>query len=91
MTRPTFTLRDLFWLVLAAGLALGWYRRHAYSEREIDRAYSMMRRNEHALKFVIANREASLAEVHSDLDRLRTEKAWIENELAHLKGKTEAP
>ena len=37
MKRPSFHLRDLFWLVLVVGMGLGWWLDQARIRREVQR------------------------------------------------------
>jgi hypothetical protein len=42
MNRPIFTLRDLFWLILVVGMALGWWS-HTYRLR-LERDFALTER-----------------------------------------------
>jgi hypothetical protein len=41
--KPKLTLRDLFWLMLVAGLALGWWRDHRSNAESVSQIGQILR------------------------------------------------
>lgn len=67
MTRPTFCLRDLFWLVLAVGIGLGWWLDQDRIRRETLRMQALpVKSAETKLRLA----EADLAQIKSILKRV---------------------
>lgn len=92
MTRPTFTLRDLFWLVLVCALGIVWCLEHDQAKRlrALEHATTTLRALESDLAIARAN-DSLLSPPPSELRRLKARVEAAKQDVENARLETRPP